>query len=138
MQVHVDDIETHVARPYFAQNRVQVRAVVVQQAAGIVDDFRHLHYAPFKHAHGRWVGQHDARGFRANGCLQRGEINITVCIRWQFAHRATAHRRCRRIGAVCGVRHDNFGTLGIAASHVIGTNHGDSRQFALRPGHGCQ
>ena len=38
VQVHVDDIEAHVAGTHLAEDGIQVRTVVVQQATGLVDD----------------------------------------------------------------------------------------------------
>ncbi len=38
VQVHVDDIEALVPRPYLAEDRVQIRAVVIQQPACGVND----------------------------------------------------------------------------------------------------
>jgi hypothetical protein len=40
VQVDVHDVEAHVAGQHLAEDRVQVGAVVVQQAAGLVDDPR--------------------------------------------------------------------------------------------------
>jgi len=39
MQIHVDHIETHVAGFDLAENRIQIRAVVIQQPARIMNDF---------------------------------------------------------------------------------------------------
>jgi len=36
VQVHVHDVETHVARSHGTQNRVEIRAVVVEQSSDLV------------------------------------------------------------------------------------------------------
>ena len=42
VQVHVDDVEAHVARAHLAEDRVEVGAVVVQQPARLVHDASRL------------------------------------------------------------------------------------------------
>ena len=48
VQVQVQDVETHVSRLHFPQDRIQVRAVVVQQAAGVVNDGGDFLDSPFE------------------------------------------------------------------------------------------
>ena len=52
VQVHVQDIEAHVTRFHLAENRIQIGAVVIQQAAGIVNGCRDLLDASVEHATG--------------------------------------------------------------------------------------
>ena len=92
VQVHVDRVEAHVARPHLAEDRVEVRAVVVQQAAGLVHELRDLDDAPLEHADRRRIGQHDAGGLRAEHFLQRFDIDVAIGVRRDLAHRAAAHR----------------------------------------------
>ena len=61
---------------HLAEDRVEVRAVVVQQPAGLVHDARHLLDAPLEHTEGRGVGEHDAGGVRTDGGLERFEIDV--------------------------------------------------------------
>ena len=65
VQIHVDHVESHVAGADLAQDRVQVRSVVVQQAAGLVHDARHLDDLVLEHAERGRIGEHDARRSRA-------------------------------------------------------------------------
>ena len=78
VQVHVDDVEAHVARAHLAEDRVEVRAVVVQQAAGLVHDARDLLDAALEHAERGGIGEHDAGGLRADRGLQRFEVDVAV------------------------------------------------------------
>ena len=50
VQIHVDDVEAHVAGADLAENGVEIRAVVVEQAAGLVHDARHLRDPVLEHA----------------------------------------------------------------------------------------
>ena len=58
MQVDVHDVEAHVARTAFAEERVEVSTVVVHQAAGFVHHLRNLHHARLEDTKGVGVGHH--------------------------------------------------------------------------------
>ena len=55
MQVHVDDVEAHVAGAHLAEDGVEVGAVVVEQAAGVVDGFGDGFDLPLEERR-RWTG----------------------------------------------------------------------------------
>src|SRR5699024_5973645 len=115
VQVHVDDIETHVAGPYLAENSIQIGAVVVQQTAGSVHDLRDFLDVLLEHPQRRRVGEHDAGSLRADGGSQRPNVDIAIRIRGNFPYRAAAHHGSGRVRAVGGVRHQNFGTCAVTA-----------------------
>jgi hypothetical protein len=133
--VHVNDVEAHIPRPHLAENGVEVGAVVVQQAAGLVNDVGDLLDAPLEHAEGAGVGQHDAGGLRPHRGLERLDVDIAFVIGRDFARHVAEHGRGRRIGAVGSVRHQNLGARRIAARLVVGADHRHPGEFALRPGH---
>ncbi len=135
VQVHVDDIEAHVTRPHLAENRVEVGAVVIQQAAGRVHDACHFLDTPLEHAEGRRVGQHDAGRLRADHRAQCFDIDVAIFTDGDLPYDTAAHRRGRRIGAVSRFRHDDLVAREIAACTVIGADHRDTRELALRAGH---
>ena len=85
----------------------------------------------FEHAKRRRVGQHDARRCRPHGGAQCVDIDIAIAVRRHFADYAATHRRRGRVGAVGGVRNDNFAPFGIAACVVISHDHRDAGEFAL-------
>ena len=136
MQVHVDDVEPHVPGAHLAEDRVQVGAVVVKEAAGLVHDARHLLDVPLEHPERGGVGEHDAGGLRADRGAQRLELDVAVRIHRDLAHHAAAHGRGRRIGAVRGLGHDDLVALEVPARAVIGADHGDAGEFPVRAGHG--
>ena len=138
VQVHVDDIEAHVTRAHLAEDGVEVGAVVVQQAARIVDDLRHFLDAALEHAAGGRIGQHDARGVRTHGRLERLDVDVAFVVDGNLLHHAAAHGGGGGVGAVRRDRHDDLVARQIAARAVIGTDHGDAGELAVRAGHGRQ
>ena len=49
VQVNMNDVEAHIAGLDFTEYGVEVRAVVIQQPARLVDDFAHFSDVLFKH-----------------------------------------------------------------------------------------
>ncbi len=135
VQIHVNDVESHGARTHLAENRVEVRAVVIQQAAGLVDQLGNLLDATLEHAERRRIGEHDAGGARTERLFQRLHVSVAVRQRWNFDYGAAAHRRRRRIRAVRGIRHDDLRPLHVATRAVIGADHRHARELALRARH---
>ena len=58
VQIQVNDVDTHIARPRDANQRVHVRAVHVDQTACFVDDPADLANIPFEKAKRVRIGQH--------------------------------------------------------------------------------
>ena len=135
VQIHVNDVEAHVAWSDLAADRVEIRAVVVKQATCFVHDLGNFDNAPFEHAERRRVGQHDASGLWSNHSLERFDVNVAVAARGQFAHDAATHRRSCRVGTMRSVRNDNLVALQIAACLVVGPNHCDACELTLRSRH---
>ena len=136
VQVHVDRVEAHVARPHLAEDRVEVRAVVIEQSAGFVHELGDLDDAPLEHADRRRIGQHDAGRLRAEHLLQRFDVDVAVGI--ASGSRAPCSRTsiavaglvpCAASGTMISVRSR------IAAVTVIGHDHRDAGELALRAGH---
>ena len=138
VEVDVDHIESHVARQHLPEDRVQVRAVVVEQAAGVVNDLLHFSDAPLEHAQRGRVGEHDAGGARSDELAKRANIQVAVGRRREFADGAAAHYRRGGIGAVGGIRDQDLGSLGVAAVKVVGADHRHAGELTLGAGHGRQ
>ncbi len=60
VEIEVDDIEAHVTRPEAADEGVEVRTIVVGEAAGLVDQLADLPDVALEEPEGVRVGQHDA------------------------------------------------------------------------------
>ena len=136
VQIHVNDVETHVARANLAENGVQIRAVVVQEPARVVNDARDLLDSVLEHAQGGRIGEHDRGRFMAYRRLQRVDVDIAVPIARNLGDAAAAHRGGGGIRAVRGLRHDDLATSRIIALSMIGPDHRHARELALRAGHG--
>ena len=138
MQVHVDDIEAHVARAHLAEDGVEVGTVVIEQAARTVNDARHLADLPLEDAERGGVGQHDARGVGTHRALERREVDIALGVDRDLLDDAAAHGRGRRVRAVRRLGHDDLVAREVAAGAVVGADHRHPRELAVRAGHRAQ
>ena len=64
VQVDVDRVETHVARFHLAEDRVQVRPVVVEEAARLVHDALDVENVLLEHAERGRIREHEPGGAR--------------------------------------------------------------------------
>jgi hypothetical protein len=135
VQVHVDDVEAHVARTHLAENRVEVGAVVIREAAGVVDDFLDVGNRFLEYAERRRIGQHQSGGLRTDCGFQRVDVDGAGGIGRDFLDRVAAHGRGRRVGAVRRVRHDDLAPRGVAARIVVGADHRHPGELAVRARH---
>ena len=78
VQVQVDAVKAHVAGAHNAHDGVQIRAVIVAQAARLVDKTRDLQNVFVKNADGVRVRQHQSGGVVAEHGLERLEIDAAV------------------------------------------------------------
>jgi len=138
VQVHVDDVEAHVAGPDLAEDGVEVGAVVIEQTARAVHDARDLADLPLEHAERGRVRQHDARGVGAHRALERREVDIALGVDRDLLDDAAAHGRGRGVRAVRGLGHDDLVAREVAARAVVGADHRHPGELAVRPGHRAQ
>jgi len=138
VQVHVDDVEAHVARADLAEDGVEVGTVVVQQAARVVDDALDVHDPALEDAERARVGQHDSRGLRTDRRPQGLDVHVAVVPAGDLADLHATHGGGRGIRAVGGFRNDDLVARQVAAGTMIGADHGDARELALGAGHGRQ
>ena len=78
MQVDVDDVEAHVAGPRDAADGVQVRAVVVHERAGGVEDVADLLDVLVEEAERRRVREHQAGGVLVDLAAQVVEVDVAA------------------------------------------------------------
>ena len=133
VQVEVDDVEAHVAGPGVAHHRVQVRAVVVERRAHVVDDVRDLLDRGVEQPERVRVGQHQAGDVVAGLRLEVVDVDAALVVRPDLDHLVARHRHRRRVGAVGGVGGQDLGPR-LAAVGVVGTGEQDARQLAVGPG----
>ena len=138
VRVEVDDVEAHVAGPADAEHRVGVGAVVVEQAAGLVDQAGDLDDVLVEQAEGVGVGEHEA------GDVALGD-HLAQVVHVHAAARVAAHRGrheaadddAGRVRAVRRVRDDD--ALGIAALGQVGrADDQQAGELAVRAGRRLQ
>ena len=79
MQVEVDNVEAHIAGAGNAHNGVQVGAVVIAQAACLMDDVRNFKNVAVKKADGVRVRQHQPCRCVVHSGAQCVKVNAAVC-----------------------------------------------------------
>ena len=119
VQVHVDAVKAHVAGADDAHDGVQVGAVVVAQATGLVDKAGDLQNVVVKNAHGVGVGQHQTGGILAQHGTERVQIHAAVRAGGDVHHLIAAHGGGGGVGAVGAVGHDDLGALVVAPGIVV-------------------
>ena len=90
-----------------------------------------------KHSKRIWIRDHQRGNVFIHLRRQSGHIDHAAVVRFQIFYRVTDRGRCRRIRAMRGVGNQNFLT-GVAFRFVIGADHEQSSEFALRTGGGLQ
>jgi hypothetical protein len=75
-----------------AENRIQIRAVVVEQSTGAVHDVANLQDVLLEHAERRRIGQHQSRSARAHRVAQRAQVDVAIATGGDLVHAETAHR----------------------------------------------
>ena len=138
MQVHVDDVKTHIAGTHLAEDGIQIGAIVVQQTTCLVDEGGNFLDLALEHTQRGRVGQHNAGGLRSNSLSQRLHIDIALAVGGDLAHLVSTHDGGCRIGSMGRIRHQDLVTPGIAIGLMIGPDHGHTGELTLRPGCGGQ
>ena len=137
VQVQVHHVNAEIAGADFADQRVHVGAVHVEQAALGVHDLGDLVDFLLEHSQRVGIGEHQRGDVFVHLRRQRGHIHHALGIRFQILHRVADHGRGRRIGAVRGIRDQNL-LARIALRLMIGADHQQSRELAVRSGGGLQ
>ena len=138
VDVEVHDVEAGLAGLEPAQDGVEVGAVHVGQRAGLVDRVEQLADPRLEQAERRGVGDHHRGRPRPEGGPERVDVDAAVGGRRDGDRLEAGHRRGRRVRAVRAVRDEHLVALGVAARAVVGADHQDPGQLALRPGRGLE
>ena len=75
VQIQVHDVDAEIAGASFADQRIHVGAIHVEQRAFGMQDVGDLVNLTFKHADRGRVGQHERRGFFIDQLFQFGEVD---------------------------------------------------------------
>ena len=127
----MDDVEAHVAGPREADDRVQVRAVVVEECAGLMEDPRDLLDALVEEAERRRVREHQPGRPLVHLPAQVLEVEVPACVRLDALELVARHRHARGIRAMGGVGRDDRVAL-LAAVGEVRAHEQESGQLALR------
>ena len=129
----MDDVEAHVAGPGDPADRVQVRAVVVEERAGVVEDLRDLGDVLVEEAERRRVREHEAGRPPVDLRAQIVEIEVPALVRLHLLELEPGHGDARGIGAVRRVRGDDDAPLvRLAAVGEVRAHEHQPRELALR------
>ena len=78
VQVEVHDIDAQIARPGNPQQRVQIRAIAINQPAGLMDQFDDFEDILVEQAQRVGVGEHQACQAVIAQLPQRFQVNIAM------------------------------------------------------------
>ena len=138
MEVVVDDVEAHVAGAGAPDDRVQVRPVVVEERAAVVEDPRDLLDPLVEQPEGRGVRQHQARRPVVDLRAEVLEVQVAAVGRRDLAELESGHGDTRRVRAVRRVRRDDHVPPGLAAIGEHRAHEHQPRELALRARRGLQ
>ena len=137
VQVQVHHVDAEVAGAHFADQRVHVGAVHVEQRALGVQNVGDLVDLVFEDAERGRVGEHQRRGVFVDLARERFEIDAAVGVRLEVLDLVAADGRGGRVGAVRRVGNENL-AAGIALRLVPRADQQDAGELAMRAGRGLQ
>ena len=138
MQVQVAHVKAHVAGTGHAHHRVQVGAVVVAQAACVVDDLGDLQNVLVDLADGVGVGQHQGGRVGTDRGAQGVQVHHAVGRGGDGAHLVAAHGRRGGVGAVGRVGDDDLFPGVVAAGVMVGLDEQDAGKLTVGAGGGLE
>ena len=137
VQVHVHDVESHVARPHDAEDGVEVGPVVVEQAPHLMDGRGDGLDVLFEQPQRVGVGQHDPGHVRVEDGPQRGQVDTAPLVAGHGDRLVAAQRDRGRIGAVGRVR-DDHPVPGLPPGPVVRPHQQQPGQLPRRAGRRLQ
>ena len=138
VQVDVAGVKAHVAGAGNAEQRVQIGAVHVDEAADVVHELRDFGDARFEQADRVGIGDHQRGDVGVEHLLQAFHINEAVGSAGELDHFVTGDDDGGGIGAVGAVGDDDLATRLAVVLDVVGAEHEQRREFALRAGGGLE
>ena len=133
VRVDVHDVEAHVAGAASAEDRVEVRAVVVHEPADAVDDPRDLLDLLFEQTERVRVGQHESGHLVVDELLEHAHVDQTARVRGHRHRLEPGEVHARRVRPVRRVRDDDLRPPA-AALRVIRAHHQQAGHLAARAG----
>ena len=129
----MDDVEAHVPGPRATHDGVEVRPVVVEERALLVEDVRHLGDALVEQAHRGRVRQHQPRGALVHLRAQVVEVEVAALGRRDLLELVAGHRHACRVRPVRRVGGDDrVPLLALAPIGEVGAHQHQARELPLR------
>ena len=138
VQVDVHHVKAHIAGTDYAHYGVEVRTVVIEQTARLVDDLCDLFDVALEKAERGGVGQHKARGIGADGLPEGVKVHAAVGSGLDLLDLEAGHGGGGGVGAVRRIGHYHDLALKVAAVLVIGADMHKAGQLAVSAGSGLQ
>ena len=137
MQVDVHHVNPHIAGADFAEQRVQIRAVAINQAAFGVDDVGDVAEMRFKQAERVRIRDHNCGHVFRHRRRHRRRIKATIRAGRNRRDVVAGKRAACRVRAVRGIGNQHLFAR-IPLLFQIRPNHHHAGQFAVRSGGGLQ
>ena len=135
MQVDVDDVEAHVARARDAADRVEVRAVVVHEGAGAVEDPLQLLDVLVEEPERRRVREHERRRVLVHLPAQVFDVDVAARVRLHVRQLVAGHRHRGGVRPVRRVGDDDLAPLRrLAPVLEVRAHEHQARELALAAG----
>jgi len=113
------------------RQRVEVRAVVVEESTGIVDDVGDLGDVALEEADRVRIGEHECGGVLADGRPERVEVDATVVAGGEFDHVVAGGRGGGEVRPVCRRGDHHLRAVGTVV-FVIRLRHEDPGELTCR------
>ena len=137
VQVVVDDVEAHVSGPGDPHDRVEIRTVVVEERAGVVEDPRHLLDPLVEQAERGRVREHEPGRPLVHLHSEIVEVEIPPRVGLDLLQLVARHRDAcgvRPVGRICG----DDGVALLASVGEVRAHEHEPGQLALRTGCGLK
>ena len=133
VEIRVDDVDAHVARPRDADERVEIRAVAIQVRTFAVEDLRHRADLALENAERIRHRDHQRGDVFVHRVLERLQIDRASRVRLQLADLVAGECRRRGIRSVRGVGYEDV-LARIATLREGFVNHEDAGELAVCAG----
>ncbi len=133
VQIEVHDVVSHVTRPGYPHERVQIGAVHIHETPGLMHEFADLGDIGLEHSERIGIGQHHSRNVFVQCRAQGSHVGTSRLVGLERLGLETSQRDRSRIGPMGGVRNQNPGSLRLAVGVVIGPHQQNAGHLSLSP-----